>query len=79
MGRRQSQVPGGASFSRVGAILVSHGHFDHIADAASLAKQFHAKVVDIYEVCQFLKARGVEAIAPMKKAAPIRSVRLRSR
>jgi len=35
-------------------ILISHGHFDHIADAASIANRTGAKVVAIYEIAQWL-------------------------
>ena len=42
-------------------ILVSHGHFDHIADAASIAKRTKATVVAIFEIAEWLsKNYGVE-------------------
>lgn len=31
-------------------ILVSHGHFDHVADAAAIANRCDAKIVAIYEI-----------------------------
>jgi len=37
-------------------ILVSHGHFDHIADVASIARRTGAKVVAIYEIVEWLTA-----------------------
>jgi len=37
-------------------ILVSHGHFDHIADAASIANRTGATVYAVYEVAQWLSA-----------------------
>ena len=40
----------------VGTVLVSHGHFDHIADAASIANRNGAKLVANYEVAQWLAA-----------------------
>ncbi len=49
------------------AILVSHGHFDHIHDAVSLAKKFNPKVVGIYETCAWLTKQGVEQCSPMNK------------
>lgn len=36
-------------------ILVSHGHFDHIADAAEIAKRNEAQTIAIYEVAQWLQ------------------------
>ena len=35
-------------------ILISHGHFDHIADAASIANRCSAKVLAIFEIAQWL-------------------------
>src|SRR5437763_15145944 len=51
---------------RVDAILVSHGHFDHIHDAVPLAKKYSAKVVGIYELCNWLESKGVKDCAGMK-------------
>jgi L-ascorbate metabolism protein UlaG (beta-lactamase superfamily) len=48
-------------------ILVTHGHFDHVADAAALAKRTGATVVGIFELCQWLAAKGVEKTAGMNK------------
>ncbi len=53
--------------SRDDAILVTHGHFDHIANAASLANQFGATVVGNYEVCAYLKTKGVQNTSAMNK------------
>lgn len=33
-----------------GTILVSHGHFDHVADVASIAKRCNSRVIAIYEI-----------------------------
>jgi L-ascorbate metabolism protein UlaG (beta-lactamase superfamily) len=38
-------------------ILVSHGHFDHIADAAQIAKRCQAKVLANYEVATWLESK----------------------
>lgn len=41
-------------------ILVSHGHFDHIADADKIAKACGSTVISTYEICEWLARRGVE-------------------
>jgi len=42
-------------------ILVSHGHFDHVADAVAVAKRTGATVLTNFEVGQWLGKKGVEA------------------
>ncbi len=46
-------------------ILVSHGHFDHIADAGSIANRTGAGVVANFEICQWLAKQGVTRTLPM--------------
>jgi L-ascorbate metabolism protein UlaG (beta-lactamase superfamily) len=46
-------------------IFVSHGHSDHIADCAAIAKRTGAQVVCGFEVGEWLKKQGVEKIHPM--------------
>ena len=41
-------------------ILVSHGHFDHVADAAKIAKRTGATVISNFEICEWLSKQGVE-------------------
>ncbi len=41
-------------------ILVSHGHFDHVADVESIAKRTGAQVIGTFEVCQWFEQRGVK-------------------
>jgi L-ascorbate metabolism protein UlaG (beta-lactamase superfamily) len=48
-------------------ILVTHGHFDHIADAAAVASHTGATVVGIFEVCQWLASKGVTSTSGMNK------------
>jgi L-ascorbate metabolism protein UlaG (beta-lactamase superfamily) len=49
------------------AILISHGHYDHIHDAVPLAKKFSPQVVGIYETGHWLESKGVENVLPMNK------------
>ncbi len=46
-------------------ILISHGHFDHIADAVAIAKRTNATVVCVWEIAEWLKKQGVTNIHPM--------------
>lgn len=47
------------------AMLISHGHDDHIADAISLAKQTGATVVSNFEIITWLSKQGLEKTHPM--------------
>lgn len=40
------------------AVLLTHGHFDHVADAAELAKRFEATLVANYEIVQWFSAKS---------------------
>jgi L-ascorbate metabolism protein UlaG (beta-lactamase superfamily) len=46
-------------------ILVSHGHFDHVADAAGIANRTGATVISNYEICEWLGKQGVKNTQPM--------------
>lgn len=59
--------PKGHQFDQIDAILISHGHFDHIHDAIPLAKKFKPKVVAIFETCVWLTGKGVENCSGMNK------------
>lgn len=38
-------------------LLISHGHFDHIADAAPIALRTGATVIGAFEICQWLREK----------------------
>jgi L-ascorbate metabolism protein UlaG (beta-lactamase superfamily) len=59
--------PSNHKFNRVDAILISHGHFDHIHDAVPLAKRFKPTMVCIFETGEWLKSKGVENVSAMNK------------
>lgn len=47
------------------AILLSHGHVDHIADAVDIATRTGAVVVCNWEISEWLGRKGLSNIAPM--------------
>ena len=59
--------PKGFAIDRVDLLLVTHGHFDHIADAVAVAKKFKPVTVTNYEVSNWLGSKGVENLSPMNK------------
>lgn len=54
-------------FDRIDVMLITHGHFDHIADAVELGKRFKPQVVGIFETCGWLESKGVSNTNPMNK------------
>jgi len=55
------------SVGPVDLILVTHGHFDHVHDAAAVAKATGATVVGIFELCDWLGRKGVTTASGMNK------------
>jgi L-ascorbate metabolism protein UlaG (beta-lactamase superfamily) len=54
-------------FARIDTMLITHGHFDHIGDAVSLAKKFKPQIVGIFETCAWLESKGVRNTNGMNK------------
>ncbi|HTS12173.1 MAG TPA: metal-dependent hydrolase [Candidatus Limnocylindrales bacterium] len=48
-------------------MLITHGHFDHIADAVDLGKKFKPQIVAIAETAGWLGSKGVENANGMNK------------
>ena len=53
------------------AMLITHGHFDHIADAVELAKDKRPEVVSIPETSHWLASKGVEDLVEMNKGGTV--------
>jgi L-ascorbate metabolism protein UlaG (beta-lactamase superfamily) len=50
---------------RCDAILITHAHFDHVADAVAIARRTQATVFCNFEIAQWLGKHGVEKTQPM--------------
>lgn len=59
--------PAGHDFDRLDVMLITHGHFDHIADAVDLARKFKPQVIANYEICAWLESKGVLNACGMNK------------
>lgn len=45
-------------------ILISHGHFDHVSDAAAIARRTGALVISNFEICTWLGKQGIDRTHP---------------
>lgn len=52
-------------------LLVTHGHFDHIADAVEIGKKHKPKIVAIYETAAWLESKGVPNTIGMNKGGTL--------
>lgn len=69
--------PEAARPKKADLILVSHGHSDHITDAAAMAKATGATVVGNWEIYTWLGSKGVKNLEPMNKGGTITAKGLR--
>jgi L-ascorbate metabolism protein UlaG (beta-lactamase superfamily) len=54
-------------------IVITHGHDDHIGDAAEIARKHDAEVIANFEICMHLNGQGVEKVNPGNTGGTIRA------
>ncbi|MGI9522986.1 MAG: metal-dependent hydrolase [Hyphomicrobiaceae bacterium] len=54
-------------------IALTHGHDDHIGDAADIAKKYQATLFANYELANFMGSNGVERLEPMGQGGRVGS------
>jgi len=66
------KAPKNISFQHVEAILITHGHFDHVGEAFDLAKKYNATVIAGYELTEIAKKKGVQKVQPLQPSGSVR-------
>ena len=63
----ENQLAKGVDKRKVPAdyILISHGHFDHLADAAEIARRTGATIISNYEITVWFGKQGLEKVHPL--------------
>ncbi len=71
--------PAGYELDRVDLLLITHGHFDHIAQAVDVAKRFQPQVVTMFEIAQWLGSKGVQNVTGINKGGAVEQLGCRIR
>jgi L-ascorbate metabolism protein UlaG (beta-lactamase superfamily) len=60
------------------AMLITHAHFDHIADAVQIGKETNAQIVAIAETAGWLTSKGLENVTDMNKGGTVEVAGIRA-
>jgi L-ascorbate metabolism protein UlaG (beta-lactamase superfamily) len=53
------------------AMLITHGHYDHIQDAVEIGKATQAQAVAVFETAGWLGSKGIKNTIPMNKGGTL--------
>ena len=66
------KAPKDIAFKNVVAVLVTHGHSDHVGEAFDLAKKHSAMLIASYELTEIAKKNGVSKIQPLNPQGSVK-------
>jgi len=67
-----SAPPAALEITKADAILVTHGHSDHLGETVSLARETGARVFAIHELSLYLQKAGLADVVGMNKSGSVR-------
>ena len=56
---------------KIDCMLITHGHYDHVADAVKVGKKFSCASLANFEIGTWLESKGVKNVHPMNKGGTL--------
>lgn len=63
----------GLEVESLDGMLLTHGHFDHVADAGRLIENHQPELIGIFEVATYFESQGAETAVPMNEGGTYQS------